>query len=143
MQSNHNCSLDLGQSLCWVSGVKHQKLFGSLMSLRQLNGLKWDLKKLYSWLYHFITNLFSWLMPSWEEFYIQVEKNSKSSCLWTRPTGVKDRYLPLPYYNLTEVHSEKAPKNKSEVSCTYRRSNYNFTSICFFSFKTKQQDMIV
>ena len=42
-----------------------------------------------------------------------------------------------------ELHADKARKNMSVVSCTYKRNKHNFVSICFFSFKIKQQDVII
>ena len=44
LQSDDNGNLDPGQSLYRVWGVKTQKLFDFLMSLRPLNDLHWDRK---------------------------------------------------------------------------------------------------
>ena len=39
--------------------------------------------------------------------------------------------------------SKSYSKSEASLSCTYRRNWHNFSSICFSSFKIKQQDLIV
>ena len=129
------------------SGSKSSKLLRFSLPLRWLNGLQWHLKKLYPWskeLYQFIGNLFFLAnIPSPAQVKHHAEKDLTSSCLCSWWTGVTERYLLLQYYPHKKVQPDKAQKNNSAVSCTYRRNKYNFISIRCFSFKIKQKDLIV
>ena len=92
-----------------------------------------------------MANLFSlanipardWIIPH------HIEKNLTPSCLWSWSSGIMESYLALHYYNSAEVHAEKAWENKFAVSFTYWQKKHNFVSVCIFSFKIKQQDLIV
>ena len=53
-----------------------------------------------------------------------------------------ERYIPLQYYTRTEVHADKARKNKSAVSCTYRRNQHNLLQYVF-SFKRNDQKLLL
>ena len=76
------------------------------------------------------------------KFLLYKHKISQNSTIpQNTPAGLSERYLPFQYYIRTEVHADKARKNKSLVSCTYKRNKHNFASVCFFSFKIKQQDL--
>ena len=113
--------------------------FSSLVNNIVINKAYNGFKKLYSWpkkLYQFMTNLFSLTnIPThgWVQYH--VEKNLTTRCLRNWSTGVTERY--------TEVHTDKTWKNKFIENCTYRWNKHNFVSMCFFSFKIKQQDLIV
>ena len=138
---------DLGKSLCAVSGGKAHKSFWLFNVITSIKQLTIALKKLYSWprkLYQCITNLFFLAsIPTPGRVRCQVENNLTSSWIRSWSTGIRERYLPLLYYICIEVHVNKARKNKSAVSYTYRRKKHNFASIYFFSFKIKRQDLVV
>ena len=123
---------------------KNVGLFNGCKTIKRLTVA---LKKLYSLpkkLHHFITNLFFVAnIPTPGQVWYHVEKNLVSSCLCSWPIGVTEIYLPLQYYTCTEVYTHKVQKNKSAVTCTYRQIKNSFASKCFFSFKIKQQDLII
>ena len=112
-----------------------------------INQLTVVLKQLYSWpkkLNQFITNLIflaNIQMPGQVQYHIEKNLTTSYLCRWL--TGLMERYLPLKYYTCMEVHTDKAWESKSAVSCTSRQNKHNFNSICCFSFKIKQQDLII
>ena len=124
LQIDRKYSLGSGAETYWAFSGQNPKNVLALMSLRQLNGLQWHLKN-YLWpkrLYQVITNLFFLAnTPTPGQVLHHVEKNLTPSCLRSLSTGITGRYLPLPCYNRTEVHSDKASKNKSAVQCTFSK----------------------
>ena len=96
-----------------VSGGKAQSFLMIYSHWTAYSGIK----NLYSWpkkLYQFITNLFSLAnIPTLGQVKYHIGKNLTLSCLRSWLTGVTERYLPLQYCTPTEIHVNKAQKNKS------------------------------
>ena len=147
---NHNCSLDLGQSLCWVSRIKPPKRFWLFNVFKAIKDLALALKKLYSLpkkLYQFITNLlFLANMPTLGQ--VAKKFTSKLRRILDPVTFLigqlalgNDIYLCniriAQRYMLTKHRKTNLP----QAALT------GGTSIillqCFFSFKIRQQDFIV
>ena len=110
---DHNRNWGLGQSPGVVSGGKAQSFLMIYSHWTAYSGIK----NLYSWpkkLYQFITNLFSLAnIPTLGQVKYHIGKNLTLSCLRSWLTGVTERYLPLQCCTPTEVHVNKAQKNKS------------------------------